>query len=426
MTSRLSIAPASADVVPERFRRLLIQGGVLADRADESVKPSLLVCLEHAILDLRSACVIKITSQLSQSMLAVSGGTSHTGVATNPLPLARQGKGACCSSTVVPLHLRQHFGGVPMFQPRGPGKFDVLFDASMANILEALLYNFDFDDFDERKFRPLKVEHSNFLAERVIPLLEGGKGDIWIQGSASRIGSAGWNMTLSQVREGQVQAFLLDHGISPDQIRVDAVGSTLAAHHSLDDLRDRSVLLWVYPKFEFHPPPKKVPHRPKISRVFKIAVDGHNPARWAKHSQNISLGKKIFKRIVKKLPLSEKDLPFIVWDTTNYLACRYVYIDVNVGFDLSIGSKLPQPHGPWNSFTTEKPIGCWQFGRSARLTTIGDWKTAQTQIHIETPKGVNDVYTTIKTGITIRGVQGSFTLAGDFDIMEGPVPYGGP
>jgi hypothetical protein len=121
-----------------------------------------------------------------------------------------------------------------MFQATGLGQHDVLFDASTANILEALLYNFDFDDFYGHKFRPLKTDHSKFLAERVVPLLEGGSGNIWIQGSASRIGSAGWNMALSQVREGQVQAFLLDNGVSPNQIRVDAVGSTLTEHHALD------------------------------------------------------------------------------------------------------------------------------------------------------------------------------------------------
>jgi hypothetical protein len=313
-----------------------------------------------------------------------------------------------------------------MFRATGAGQYDILFDGSTANILEALLYNFDFDDFYGHKFRPLKTEHSKFLAERVVPLLESGKGNIWIQGSASRIGSAGWNMTLSQVREGQVQAFLLDNGVSPNQIRVDAVGSTLTEHHALDDPRDRSVLLWVHPKNEFHPPPKKVPHRPKISKEFKIAVDGHNPARWAKHSRNLSWGQKIFKKIVKKLPVGELDLPFIVWDTTNHLACRYVYIDAHVGFDLSIGSNLPQPHGPWNAFTTEKPIGCWQFGRSARLTTMGAWKTHPTWIHIETPSGVKDVDVKIDTGIAMKGAQGSFTPAGDFDIMEGPKIYTGP
>jgi hypothetical protein len=57
---------------------------------------------------------------------------------------------------------------------------------------------------------------------------------------------------------------------------------------------------------------------------------------------------------------------------------------------------------------------------------MGDWKTAATWIHIETPAGVNNVYTKIQTGITIRGIQGSVTLAGDFDLMEKPLPFSGP
>ena len=38
--------------------------------------------------------------------------------------------------------------------------------------------------------------------------------------------------------------------------------------------QDRSVLLWVYPKFEEDPkpPPRRVPPRPKVSRQFKLAM----------------------------------------------------------------------------------------------------------------------------------------------------------
>jgi hypothetical protein len=315
-----------------------------------------------------------------------------------------------------------------MFRATGPGQYDIMFESPAAHALEALLYNFDFDDFDGHKFRSLKIAHTKFLEEHVLPLMDGGKASIWIQGSASRIGPGDWNMTLSQVREGSVQAFLLDHGVDPDRIRVDAVGSTLTAHHSLDDPRDRSVLIWVYPNIQDPPPPppKKVPSRPKISRHFKIALDGHHPPLWERRHKHISWGKKLVKKIVKKLPLSSKDIPFTIWDTTNNLACRYVYIDVNFGFDLSIGSNLPEPHGPWSSFTTEKPIGCWQFGRDARLTTMGAWKTAPSYIHIETPKGVKDVYEKIVLGIEVKGAEGSFTLAGDFDIMKALEAFGGP
>jgi hypothetical protein len=313
-----------------------------------------------------------------------------------------------------------------MYRATGPGKIDVIFEATGANILEARLYNFDFDDYDDGHVRQLKTEHAKFLYEHVIPRLANLKGNIWLQGSASRIGSKDWNMTLSMVRGGAVEAFLLDRDIKPEQIEPDAVGNTLTATHALDDAHDRSVLLWVYPRFEFHPPlEKKVPSRPKISSVFKIAVDGNYPAAWAAHHRNLSIGGKILKKIMKKLPLSSQDIPFLVWDTTNNIACKYIFNDLNFGFDISIGTRLPKPHGPWSTFFTSKPIGCWQFGRDARLTKMGDYKTFYTMLHVETPPGVNNVAVKIDTGITVRGISGSFTLAGDFARMEGPAIFSG-
>jgi hypothetical protein len=321
-----------------------------------------------------------------------------------------------------------------MFIPEGQGKIDVLFDASAANTLEALLYNFDFDDFYGYKFRPLKKEHSQFLEERVVPLLADGKGDIWLQGSASRIGSDDWNKVLSQTRESTVQAFLLDHGVSANQIQVQAVGSTLTKNHALDDPRDRGVLLWVYPKFEFPIPPIKVPHRPKISNVFKIAVDGDFPPRWKRWNANIPEWQKAIQwgtdQVASKLkmPISHMALPFIVWDVTNHLACRYVYIDFEIGFDAGVDLGLPQPHGPWNIFTTDKAIGCNQFGKGARLTTISLLGGDQTQIHIDTPSGVSDVYTNIVLGMGPTWLHQSTPVPymAEFDLMTRPEVYGGP
>src|SRR5262245_46101740 len=110
-----------------------------------------------------------------------------------------------------------------MFRATGPGKFEVGFE-SRVGILEALLYNFDFDDFYGRQYRPLKVEHTKFLDDKVLPLLENDRGAIWLQGSASRIGTNAWNMETSMVRVGRVQAYLYDHGVSADQVQPDAVG----------------------------------------------------------------------------------------------------------------------------------------------------------------------------------------------------------
>ena len=179
-------------------------------------------------------------------------------------------------------------------------------------------------------------------------------------------------------------------------------------------------------KHQKPPLPKKIPPRPKITNQFKIAVDGKFPQQWATHHDYISLGEKILKKIVKKLPVSTLELPFIVWDIKNGLSCRYVYISLAGGFDFSASSSLPDPHGPWNDFSTEKPIGCWQFGRGARMTTAGVGGHSKTYLHIDTPAGVNNVVTTIDTGITIKGASGSIGLPGDFILMEAPALFGGP
>jgi hypothetical protein len=46
---------AIVDVVLERFQPLLVQGGILVDETDQGEEPRLLVYLEHAIRDGRSA-----------------------------------------------------------------------------------------------------------------------------------------------------------------------------------------------------------------------------------------------------------------------------------------------------------------------------------------------------------------------------------
>lgn len=162
-----------------------------------------------------------------------------------------------------------------MFRATGPGRVDVIFENKSANILEALLFNFDFDDFDDRKFRKIKTEHHNFLETRVVPLLEKGKGNIWIQGSASKVGTSEWNMITSMVRAGQVRAYLLDRNIDPTQIVADAIGNKVALGHANDDARDRSVVIWVYPNVTAAKPlPKQVPPRPHIgpNKVKKVYI----------------------------------------------------------------------------------------------------------------------------------------------------------
>jgi len=106
--------------------------------------------------------------------------------------------------------------GGHMFRATGPGKVEVSADFSGVGVLGALLYNFDFDDFADLKYRDLKVEHASFLADHVVPLLGDDRGNIWMQGSASRIGSNAWNMEVSQTRVGRVVNFLSARGINSE------------------------------------------------------------------------------------------------------------------------------------------------------------------------------------------------------------------
>jgi hypothetical protein len=320
-----------------------------------------------------------------------------------------------------------------MFRATGPAKVEVDVDWSSVGAVKALLYNFDFDDFADRKFRPLKPEHVAFLADRVVPLLENNKGNIWLQGSASRVGTNDWNMVLSQTRVGLVAAYLADHGVNWDQIQVDAVGEELAnkLKHSEDDPRDRSVTIWVLPKFELHiPPPKRVPPKPKISKHFNIAM-----VTDLSVSKLLNLEKKLAQlsrsgggKALSKLKggFAIDFGVFVVWDTKNNLACFYIYFGLGLAAGLTFTpSGSGTTHGPWNAFTTEKPIGCWQFGRWSRFTTAGVAKWSLNWITMETPRGVDNVSSLrINTGTTLG--LGASTTIGDFIRVIGPEPFSGP
>ena len=125
-----------------------------------------------------------------------------------------------------------------MFHKTGPGLIEVDSAYTGAGVLKALLYNFDFDDSDVIKHNDLKVEFTRFLADRVAPLLMSGNGQIWMQGSASRIGAARWNMELSENRVARVANFLMTQGVDDSQMQLNAVGEELAATHAEDDQRD--------------------------------------------------------------------------------------------------------------------------------------------------------------------------------------------
>jgi hypothetical protein len=308
-----------------------------------------------------------------------------------------------------------------MFRATGPGRVEVDLDFSGVGILKALLYNFDFDDFADLKYRDLKVEHASFLADKVVPLLENNRGNVWMQGSASRIGSNAWNMELSQTRVGRVANFLSQRGIAVEQTQLDAVGEELAKKHVEDDPRDRSVTLWVLPKFEFDPPPpRRVPPRPKVSRHFKIAL-----VTGLSFSQALNVGK-LFRGVKLGGGVAIDGIFFIVWDTRNNIACLYIYIGLGLGAGATFTPKVSATtHGPWNAFTTEKPISCWQFGRWARFTSAGVWSKSVNWITLETPKGVDNVESLrIDTGTTL-GAGGTSTI-GDFIRVGQPYRFSGP
>jgi len=313
-----------------------------------------------------------------------------------------------------------------MFRATGPGKANIDADFSGVGILHALLYNFDFDDFADMKYRDLKAEHQRFLTDKVVPLLDDDAGNIWMQGSASRVGTNAWNMELSRNRVVTVARFLGTQGIDAEQMQLDAVGEELAdaARHSQDDERDRSVKIWVMPKLHFEPapPPPKVPPRPKTTRHFKIAMVDNLSVTQALQIE------KVFQKPISKIgggPAIESSV-FMVWDTRNHIVCFYVYIGLGLGAGLRMAPKASATtHGPWNDFTTEKPISCWQFGRWSRFTTAGVASESLNWITIETPPGVDNVDSLrIKTGTTL-GVGASSTV-GDFILVDKPRLYHGP
>jgi hypothetical protein len=309
-----------------------------------------------------------------------------------------------------------------MFKATGTGKIEAHREFVQAGVLRALLYNFDFDDYAsaDKKFRDLKPEHQKFLKEEVVPLLSNGKANIWMQGSASQIGADSWNMVLSQIRVGRVVNFLSIQGIDVEHMQQDAIGEENAKSHSLDDERDRGVLLWVYPRFEYEPPPpRKVPKKPLVTRHFKISmVTGLNVAQALRIA-------KLFK-VKIGAGLAIDGLVFLIWDPHNQIACYYVYIGIGLGFGFSaLPSVAVTTHGPWTDFTTEKPMSCWQFGRWARFTSGGGGSHTVNWITFETPRGINNVESLpIATGTTY-GVGATSTI-GDLIRASDPYRFSGP
>jgi hypothetical protein len=305
-----------------------------------------------------------------------------------------------------------------MFRATGQGKVDERF--STPSFLHAVLYNFDFDDFIGLQYRPLKQEHRAYLQQHVVPMLDDDQGAVWMQGSASRIGTNDWNMTTSRARVSRVAAFLAEHGIAGEQMQLDAIGEENAATHAEDDERDRSVRLWVAPKFHYvpEPIPQRVPSKPLTSRHFKIAM-------LVSFSVSTS---SVIKKFLSKMKfirfVMAEVAAFIIWDTTNNISCLYLYVGIGPGIGIDLSSVSGTTHGPWNAFTTEKPMAVWQFGRWARFTTAGGGSLSVNWLTVETPPGIDNVYLMIDTGTTL-GVAAS-TSVGDLYRIEQPHRFYGP
>jgi hypothetical protein len=319
-----------------------------------------------------------------------------------------------------------------MFRETGPGRVDVEVAFTGIGVLQALLWNFDFDDFAGYKFRNLKTQHVDFLKQKVVPLLESDRGQIWMCGAASRIGTADWNMSLSRVRVGAVAGCLMQMGIDAGQMQTESIGNTQTGRHKLDDDHDRSVLLRVVPKIHFtpvHKPdlPRHLPPKPKVSTNFKIAmlleVDG--TMSFAARE----FVKKMFKGKVGG-GIAFASALFTIWDTQNNLKCTYVFAAVGLGFGLSLpktGGRSGTLHGDWTPFVTEKPISCSQFGHTMRFTTASIGNTSKNWVLIETPPGVRDVYIEIATGATIGGGMATYpAFLSGFVPLESPKPFSGP
>ena len=308
-----------------------------------------------------------------------------------------------------------------MFRATGFGKIESHADFVTAGVLKAELYNFDFDDFEGFKFRGLKTEHQNYLKDQVVPLLKNAKGNIWMQGTASRIGTTSWNMELSRNRVLTVANFLGLHGIDAEQMQTDAIGNE-QAHRALDDERDRGVLIWVYPRFQFDPPPPRhVPAKTYLSRHFKISM-----VTGLSISHTLQIARLLKLKIGAGLAFD--GIIFMIWDTNNNVACLYVYIGIGLGVGLAykaMPNVAATTHGPWTSFVTEKQMHCWQFGRWARFTSAGVANQSVSWITMETPKGIDNVDSlSINTGTTLGA--GMSSTVGDIIRATQPMKFFGP
>jgi hypothetical protein len=302
-----------------------------------------------------------------------------------------------------------------MLRKTGPGKVEIDTKYSSPGILKAHLYNFDFDDM---KSTALKSEHADFLTQKVSPLLANDRSQIWLQGTASRVGASEYNKKLSKVRAERVGKFLTGKGVDAAQMQLYATGEDFTIGMAEDDERDRAVALIVLPKSKL-PPPARVPTRPSVGENFKLAmlmgVSASHAFKWTRYLKGkVGAG------------VAADSLFFIIWDTNNNLSSIYAYVGAGIGVGLTVLPKVSGTvHGPWNDFKTSAAISSAQFDGAARFTTIGAGNYSANWLNLlGTPEGVDAVYMMISTGTTIGA--GASSTVGTMILLEGPSPFSGP
>jgi len=111
---------------------------------------------------------------------------------------------------------------------------------------------------------------------------------------------------------------------------------------------------------------------------------------------------------------------FQIWDTDNNLVQEYNY------YGGGLGAGTPSSvttEGPWNDFSTEKPVGVWAFQGPARWTSAGAGPASKNILHIPFPLGTDKgVYMQVNTGTTI-GAGASTTVGLMVPASQDPVPF---
>jgi hypothetical protein len=129
-----------------------------------------------------------------------------------------------------------------MKRATGPGKVEELLAPRGRDDLVqgALLFNFDDDD------DAVKPEHRRWLEANAIPLLRPDNGaKALLNGTASKIGAADYNRSLSQRREESVKRFLTSNGVASGRLTATFSGRDLSTSPLADDEHDRAVTVWL-------------------------------------------------------------------------------------------------------------------------------------------------------------------------------------